>query len=87
MIMSLQIIQHNARNLRTVTLELINYITTNNIDIALLQEPYAYKQPTGKFSIPGLNNLTLIADTDNKFLSCIIMQNKLNNKALHLRNV
>jgi hypothetical protein len=60
---------------------------TNNIDMALVQEPYVYKHAKNKFSIPDLRNWTRIVDTKTKFLSYIIIKSHLNSKILHLRNV
>jgi hypothetical protein len=85
--MPLKIIQHNARKSRTATLEMLEFMYTNNIDMALVQEPYVYKQAKNKFSIPDLRNWTRIVDTKTKFLSCIIIKSHLNSKILHLRNV
>jgi hypothetical protein len=85
--MPLKIIQNNARKSRTATLEMLEFMYTNNIDMALVQEPYVYKQAKNKFSIPNLRNWTRIVDTKTKFLSCIIIKSHLNSKILHLRNV
>jgi hypothetical protein len=85
--MSLKIIQHNTNKSRTATLEMLEYMNTNNIDMALVQEPYVCKQAKYKFSIPDLRNWTLIADIRTKFLSCIIIKSHLNSEMLHLRNM
>jgi hypothetical protein len=80
------VIQANLHNSRCATLETLAYIRQENIDIALCQEPYNYKTSRGTYTIPGLMNQRLIANNDNRFFSCLLVNNPTLN-VLHLRHL
>jgi hypothetical protein len=80
------VIQANLHNSRCATLETLAYIRQENIDIALCQEPYNYKTSRGTYTIPGLMNQRLIANNDNRFSSCLLVNNPTLN-VLHLRHL
>jgi endonuclease/exonuclease/phosphatase (EEP) superfamily protein YafD len=80
------VIQANLHNSRCATLETLAYIRQENIDIALCQEPYNYKTSRGTYTIPALMNQRLIANNDNRFFSCLLVNNPTLN-VLHLRHL
>ncbi|KAH0817278.1 hypothetical protein GEV33_005513 [Tenebrio molitor] len=80
------VIQANLHKSRCATLETLAYIRQENIDIALCQEPYNYKTSRGTYTIPGLMNQRLIANNDNRFFSCLLVNNPTLN-VLHLRHL
>lgn len=71
----LKFIQANLQFSKLATQETLNYISANNIDIALLQEPYCYNNGR-KFQIPSSSHLRVISKSPDRFYSCIIINNK-----------
>lgn len=70
----LKFIQANVQFSRTATIETLQYIAGKNIDIAIIQEPYCYKN-NNKYIIPSIGQMKLCAINNERFHACIIVNN------------
>lgn len=71
MFKNLNITQCNLQKSRTATYEIMGQIINNNLQIGIVQEPYAYKSEN-TFKIPGHSRLCKYSQNSKKILSCII---------------
>lgn len=69
-------IQLNLMKSKTATNELIGQMLINQIDVALIQEPYCYKTSTG-YKVPSAPGLKTISIGSGKILACIIVNEQL----------
>jgi hypothetical protein len=67
----INVAQINLQNSRAATNELVGQMLTNNISLALVQEPYVCKVANA-YKIPGLNGIQCMARKESKFLSRIL---------------
>lgn len=73
---SLSVIQANVQFSRTATIETLQYIAGKNIDIAIIQEPYCYKNKNNdKYVVPAIGRMKLCAVNNERFYACIIVNN------------
>jgi hypothetical protein len=67
----INVAQINLQKSRAATSELVGQMLTNNISLALVQEPYVCKVANA-YKIPGLNGIQCMARKESKFLSAIL---------------
>ncbi|KAF2898333.1 hypothetical protein ILUMI_07837 [Ignelater luminosus] len=70
----LEAIQANLQGSKAATLETLEFIRTNNISLALLQEPYT-RGAQGKFLPVGASGMTFAAVQDERPLAAIAVNN------------